>query len=131
MTKKERKGLSRRERQIMDIVYQRREATVSEVLAGLEDPPSYSAVRATMGLMVEKEHLKVRRRGQAYVYSPTVPPSQVRGKELRHLLETLFRGSESQAVAAILGMPETRISNEEYRRLSELLKKARKGKGAS
>ena len=118
--------LTRRERQIMDIVYARRTATVSEVLEALEDSPSYSAVRATMRTMVEKGHLKYRREGQAYVYLPTLTPDRARKQALRHMLSTFFEGSQSKAVAAILGLPQTRLSEEEYLRLTELLKNARR-----
>src|SRR3954471_349842 len=96
------KGLSRRERQIMDVVYRRGPATAAEVLEGLPDPPSYSAVRAMLRVLEEKGHLRHEEKGPRYVYLPTVPREEARQSALSQLVQTFFDGSTEQAVAALL-----------------------------
>ena len=93
--------LSRRERQIMEIVYARGSATAAEVLDGMSDPPSYSAVRAMMRILEEKGHLTHRHDGPRYVYSPVVPRTAARQSALKQLVKTFFDGSATQAVAAL------------------------------
>ena len=120
------KTLSRRERQIMEIVYRRGEATASEILEELDDPPSYSTVRALLRILVDKQHLLHREEGPRYVYSPTVSRHKARSGAISQVIDTFFDGSASQLVAALLGNPNTRISSEELEKLSALIASARK-----
>ena len=126
MAKKATVHLSRRERQIMDVVYRLGSATVSEVLADLPDPPSYSAVRATMRLLEERGHLKHKQDGPRYVYFPTQSRAKARRSALRHLLQTFFDGSAEHAVAALLDMSAQELSDEELDRLTRLIEDVRK-----
>jgi predicted transcriptional regulator len=116
--------LSRRERQIMDIVYARGQATAAEVTAGLPDPPSYSAVRALLRILEQKGHLKHEEDGPRYVFLPTVPRDRARRSAMRNLVRTFFDGSAAQAAAALLG--EARLSDQDVDRLAALIDKARK-----
>lgn len=120
--------LSRRERQIMDVVYALGRANVAEVLERLPDPPSYSSVRALMRILEEKGHLRHEQEGPRYVFLPTVPAETARASALRHLLKTFFDGSAEGAVAALLELREGEISDEEYERLAALIEQA-KGEG--
>lgn len=117
--------LSRRERQIMDVVYALGRASVAEVLERLPDPPSYSSVRALMRILEEKGHLRHEQEGPRYVFLPTVPAEAARKSALRHLLKTFFDGSAEGVVAALLELREAELSTEEYERLSDLIDKAR------
>jgi predicted transcriptional regulator len=119
-------ALSRRERQIMDIIYREGRATAAEVLAGLPDPPSYSAVRAMLRVLEEKGHLRHEQSGPSYVYTPTLPRDQARRSALRHLLKTFFGGSATQAVAALLDVSKKELSDEDLARLSDLIEAAKK-----
>lgn len=114
-------GLGRRERQIMEIIYQKGEATVAQVRAALRDPPSYSAVRGMLRLLENKRHVRYRREGLTYVYMPTVEAGRVRKSALRHLVETFFSGSPLHAVAALVEMSDTRISAADRQRLQGIL----------
>ena len=118
--------LSRRERQIMDVIYREGRATVAEVQVGLADPPSYSAVRTLLGLLEKKGHLRHEREGTRYVYLPTVDRDRARRSALKHLIRTFFDGSEERAVAALLDMSDARMSTETMRRLERLLAEARR-----
>ena len=122
-----REGFSRRERQIMDIVYRLGEATVADVLAGMDDPPSYSSVRALMRVLREKGHLKVRDDGRRHVFSPTVPAGRARRTALRNVLKTFFDGSVEAAVASLIGLEARHLNDEELERLQALIENARKG----
>jgi predicted transcriptional regulator len=115
-------GLGRRERQIMEIVYRRGRATVSEVRGDLPDPPSYSSVRAMLRYLEDKGRLRHEEVGPRYVYLPTAPAAEVRGSALAHVVRTFFGGSVSTAVAALLESKP--LSREEYERLSRLLDEA-------
>ena len=117
--------LSRRERQIMAVIYRLGRATAADVLEQLDDPPSYSAVRAHLRVLEEKGHLRHEQEGPRYVFRPTLPREQVRDTALRHLVQTFFEGSASQAMAALLDA-NPRISKAELERLSRLIEKARK-----
>ncbi|HJQ19949.1 MAG TPA: BlaI/MecI/CopY family transcriptional regulator [Gemmatimonadaceae bacterium] len=117
--------LSRRERQIMDVVYRHEKVTAQEVLAELPDPPSYSAVRAMLRLLEEKGHVKHEQDGPRYVYMPTVNRDKARRSALRHLVRTFFDGSTEDAVAALL-QSDGGISDPELERLSQLIDAARK-----
>jgi len=117
--------LSRRERQIMDVVYQLGEASVGEVVQRLDDPPSYSAVRALMRVLEGKNLLRHRQDGPRYVYGPTVSPDKARRSALRQMLTTFFDGSTERAVAALLDLDSTTLSAEELDRLARLIEQAR------
>jgi predicted transcriptional regulator len=118
--------LSRRERQIMDIVYARGEATAADVRAGLPDPPSYSAVRALLAILVDKGHLKHRSQQGRYIYLPTRRRAQVGRSALRRVLDTFFEGSLEKAVAALLLGSDANLSNEDLKRLAQLIQQAQK-----
>jgi predicted transcriptional regulator len=118
--------LGRRERQIMDCVHRLGEASVHEVLACLPDAPSYSSVRTMLRLLEGKGYLKHRRDGMKYVYRSTVAPEKARRSALQHLLQTFFRGSASDAVAAVLDLSGDEISPAELDRLARLIEEARK-----
>lgn len=127
MGKKLHLSLSRRERQIMDIVYRRGQATVAEVLADIDDPPSYSAIRALLRILDEdKGFLKHVEDGPRYVYKPIVPRSKARRSALSHLVRTFFDDSAEQVVAALLDMSASKLSEEELDRLSEMIEDAKK-----
>lgn len=118
--------LSRRERQIMDAVYELGAATVQEVRDRLIDPPSYSAVRAMMRILEEKGFLSHRTDGPRYVYHPTTPREEARRSALAHLMDTFFDGNMTDAVAALLDIRDGELSESEYRRLTELIDRARR-----
>jgi predicted transcriptional regulator len=120
------KALSRRERQIMDILYKLERASVGQVLAKLADKPSYSTVRAQLRVLEEKGHVRHEEHGLRYVYAPAVPRDVARRSALRHLVETFFDGSAEKVVAALLGGEVARISTEELDRLALLIAKGRK-----
>ena len=117
--------LSRRERQIMDVVFRRGEATVAEVLEELPDPPSYSSVRALLRVLEQKGHLAHREDGPRYVYAATVDRAEVRGSALERLVRTFFDGSVEKTVAALLDMESRHLSDEELERLAELVEIAK------
>jgi len=119
-------ALSRRERQIMDILYKLERASVAEVLAKLADKPNYSTVRAQLRVLEEKGHVRHEEHGLRYVYIPAVPRDVARRSALRHLVETFFEGSTEKVVAALLGGEVARISPEELERISRLISKGRK-----
>jgi len=118
--------LSRRERQIIDILYRRGRANASEVMEDLPGNPSYSTVRTQLRVLEEKGHVRHEDDGQRYVYSPAAPRGTVRRSALKHLVETFFDGSVEQTVAALLGGDPTRISEDELVRIAGLIEKARK-----
>ena len=115
--------LSRRERQIMDVVYQRGRATAAEVLDALPDPPSYSAVRALLRVLEEKGHLRHRRDGARYVFLPTVPRETARRSALARVVRTFFGGSTEAAVAALID--QSSLSDADLDRLRDLIDRAR------
>lgn len=117
--------LSRRERQIMDVVYRLEKASVGEVLERIPDPPSYSAVRALMRILEEKGHLRHEQDGPRYLYLPTVPRDSARRSALTHMVRTFFGGSAEAAVAALLDPSNHRLSERELDRLSALIEQAR------
>ena len=118
--------LSRRERQIMDVIYEMGTATVQEVLDRLDDPPSYSAVRAMMRILEEKGSLEHNQDGPRYVYLPTTPREEVRRSALTHLVSTFFDGSMEDTVATLLDIRDGGLSDEEFQRLQHLIDKAKK-----
>ncbi|HEX5443654.1 MAG TPA: BlaI/MecI/CopY family transcriptional regulator [Pirellulales bacterium] len=117
--------LGRRERQIMDVVYQLGEASVADVQQRLTDPPSYSAVRTMIRHLEGKGHLRHRREGTKYVYRPTRSRESASRSALGHLLDTFFGGSASDAVAAILDVSGDRLTGHDYDRLQQLIAQAR------
>ena len=117
-------SLSRRERQIMDVLHRRGRATVGEVMAELTGDPAYSTVRAQLRVLEEKGHVRHEEQGLKYVYIPAVPRTAARRSALRHLVETFFDGSAESAVAALLGGEGARLSDEDLERIGELVKKA-------
>lgn len=126
MSQKELSILSRRERQIMDIVYSRGQASATEVMESLPDPPSYSAVRALLRVLEEKGHLRHTQDGQRYVYSPTVERERAKRSALRRVLQTFFDDSTEDAVAALLDISQERLSDGELKRMEKLIKQARR-----
>jgi len=113
--------LSRRERQIMEILYKLGRASAAEVRTALADAPSYSAVRSTLRLLEEKGYATHEERGLRYVFVPTVPREKARRAALKHLLETFFQGSAEQAVATLLDVAAPKLSQQELDRLSRLI----------
>ena len=130
MTKQPELHLSRRERQIMDILYQHGRATTAEVLRGLPNAPSYSAVRAMLRILEEKSHVKHEEESLRYVYLPTVPRAKAKRSALKHVLRTFFDGSVEQVAVALLDGSTAKLTNAELARLEQMIKQARK-KGAS
>lgn len=120
--------LSRRERQIMDVIYRRGRATASEVLEEMADPPSYSAVRAMLRILEDKGHLHHQQDGQRYIYLPTLPADNARRSALHHLLDTFFEGSREKMVAALLDEKRGRgqIGDDELDGMARLIEQARK-----
>jgi predicted transcriptional regulator len=116
--------LTRRERQIVDILYRRGRATASEVMEELPGEPSYSTVRTQLRVLEEKGHVRHEEQGLRYVYMPAVPRGAARKSALRHLIDTFFDGSAEQVVGALLG--GAGLSDEELERIADLVAKARK-----
>jgi len=117
-------GLSRRERQIMDVIYRRGRATAAEVLEDIPDPPSYSAVRAMLRLLEEKGHVRHEQDGPRYVFLPIVNRDRARKSALTHVVRTFFDGSATEAVAALLN-DGGKLSDAELDRLSAMIEQAR------
>jgi predicted transcriptional regulator len=118
--------LSRRERQIMEILFQRGKASASEVRDAMEDAPSYSAVRAMLRVLEDKGHARHQPEGLKYVYVPTVARDKAKRSAVKHLLDTFFAGSPEQIVAALLDVSATRLTREELDRMSEMIEKAKR-----
>ena len=123
--------LGRRERQIMNVVFQRGRATAAEILEALPDPPTYSAVRGMLRLLEGKGYLKHEWDGPRYVYLPTANPARVRDSAVRHLLSTFFDDSMESAVAAMLGAAGKSLSDEELERMAKMIDEARRKRGRS
>ncbi|WP_165071188.1 BlaI/MecI/CopY family transcriptional regulator [Paludisphaera rhizosphaerae] len=119
-------ALAKREREIMDVVYRAGRATAAEVREALADPPSYSAVRAILRVLEEKGHLKHEQDGPRYVFLPTVPREKARRSALKRVVQTFFEGSTAQAVAALLGSPDAKLTEEDLDRIAGLIEQARK-----
>src|ERR1700694_1887670 len=118
--------LTRRERQIMDILYKRGRATAADVMEEIPGDPSYSTVRAQLRLLEEKGHVRHEEQGLRYVYVPAVARRAARRSALRHVVDTFFDGSAEKTVAALLGGERARLSEAELDRLADLIGKARK-----
>ena len=119
-------SLTRRERQIMDVLYRRSRATAAEVMAELNGEPHYSTVRTQLRVLEDKGHVRHEEEAGRYVYAPAVPRHAARKSALKHLVETFFDGSAEQVVAAVLGGEASRLSDEELDRVSALIDKARR-----
>src|SRR6185503_638808 len=117
-------ALSRRERQVMDILFRRGEATAADVMNDLPDPPSYSSVRSILSILVEKGHVRYREENLRYVYLPAASPEHVREEALRHVIRTFFDGSTDQTIAAVLRMSDSKLSNGAIARLQERIRRA-------
>jgi BlaI family penicillinase repressor len=126
MAKNSHKHLSRREREIMDAIYKRGQATVTEVMESLDNPPSYSAVRALMRILEEKGTLRHESRGKKYVFLPTVTRETAKRSALKRMLHVFFNDSTEAAVAALLDASQTKLTDEEWDRLGSLIKEAKK-----
>jgi predicted transcriptional regulator len=120
--------LSRRERQIMDVLYQKGRATAAEVMELLPDPPGYSSVRALLRILEEKGHIRHEIEGSKYVFIPSVHRDKAKRSAIRHLVQTFFDGSPEQAVAALLDLSAPGLSDEEVDRMTRLIEKSREGK---
>jgi len=119
-------GLSRRERQIMEILFQRGKLSASEVREAMEDAPSYSAVRALLRVLEDKGHVRHQAEGLRYVYLPTVARDKAKRAAVKHMLDTFFNGSPEQVVAALLDASAPALTTEELDRMAEMIDKARK-----
>lgn len=117
--------LTRRERQILEILFAEREASVGDVLAQMPDPPSYSSVRTILRILGEKGHVVHRADGNRYLYRAVVPREAARRRVLRQMVDTFFDGSTSAAVVALLRMGDTQLSDEARSRLEEEVRRAR------
>jgi BlaI family penicillinase repressor len=118
--------LSRRERQIMDVVYERERATAAEILAALPDPPSYSAIRATLRILEDKGHLRHEEENQRYVFLPVVTKKRASLPALRHLIDTFFEGRPERVVATLLDPTAGKLSSEELDRMAQMIERAKR-----
>ena len=118
--------LSRRERQCLDVLFQRGEGTVADVMEALADPPSYSAVRATLNVLMGKGHASYRQDGPRYVYLPAIPADTARSAAVRHLVTTFFNGSTEEAMVALLENSDTRVPRDAIERLTRKIHSARR-----
>lgn len=126
MRKPTHQTLSRRERQIMDILYQRNRATAAEIHAALPDAPTYSAVRAKLRVLEEKGHIRHEEESLRYVYIPTTPRDAARRSALRHMISTFFEGSVEQAVAALLNLSDANLTPAHLDRIQSIIDQAKK-----
>jgi BlaI family penicillinase repressor len=126
MRKDTHRNLSRRERQIMDILYQRGRASASEIHEALPDRPSYSAVRAKLRVLEEKGHVRHQEQALRYVYLPTLARDTARRSALRHMVSTFFEGSVEETVAALLDLSAANLSTKDLDRISNLIEAAKK-----
>ena len=126
MKKDGHRNFSRRERQIMDILYQRGRASAQEILDAMPDPPTYSAVRAKLRVLEEKGHIRHEEEALRYVYLPVVARDSARRSAMRHMLSTFFENSVEQAVAALVDLSAARLSREELDRISSLIDQAKR-----
>jgi predicted transcriptional regulator len=117
--------LTRREREVMDVLYRQGEATVAEVLEALDDPPTYSAVRSILRVLKEKGHITHREDGPRYVYAPAVNRERARSAALDHVVETFFDGSAESALAALLRRSDLDLSEQQITRLAGEIRHAR------
>jgi predicted transcriptional regulator len=128
MSERHQATLTRRERQIMDILYRRLRATGVEVMADLPGNPSYSTVRTQLRVLERKGHVRHEEQGAKFIYMPAVPRRAARKSALRHLVDTFFDGSVEKVVGALLGGEGARITEEELDRIAAQVDRARTGK---
>lgn len=119
-------GLSRRERQIMDILYRRGKGSANDVRDAMPDAPSYSAVRAMLRVLEEKGHIKHQEEGMKYVYAPVVAAGRAKRSAVKHVLDTFFQGSAEQIVAALLDVSSSSLTPDELERMAALIEKAKR-----
>jgi predicted transcriptional regulator len=119
-------ALSRRERQVMDILHRRAEATVAEIMAELPDPPTYSAVRSVLRILGEKQLIRYKEDGPRYVYYPATPTETTRDDALAHVVRTYFAGSPEQAVTALLRMSDVDLGDKDIAKLRDVIAAARR-----
>lgn len=127
MSKDKQRNLSRRERQIMDILYQRGRATAGEIHEAMADPPTYSAVRAKLRVLEEKGHIRHEEEALRYVYLPIVARETARRSALKHMVSTFFEDSVEDAVAALLDLSASKLKEEDLARIARLVEDARGG----
>lgn len=120
------KNLSRRERQIMDVIYQFGHATAVQVMENLPGAPGYSTVRTLLGVLERKGHLRHERRGYHYVYHPTTPVEEASTDMLAHVMNTFFEGSATKLVSAVLDLSDSSLSEAEYQQILEMIEKSHK-----
>src|SRR5690349_8502684 len=120
------RNLSRRERQIMDILYQKARATAAEIHEAIPDPPTYSAVRAKLRVLEEKGHIRHEEEALRYVYLPVVARDSARKSALRHMVTTFFAGSVEETVAALLDLSSANLKQKDLDRISNLVEQAKK-----
>ena len=118
--------LSRRERQIMDILYERGKASAADVRQAMPDAPSYSAVRAMLRVLEEKGHVRHQEQGLKYVYLPVVAATKARRSAVKHVMDTFFSGSPEQIVAALLDLSAARLTREELDRMAAMIEQAKR-----
>ncbi|MHC4611251.1 MAG: BlaI/MecI/CopY family transcriptional regulator [Planctomycetota bacterium] len=128
MKKTPQNQLSRREREIMNVVYRLGEASVADVFGRMDEDAGYDSVRVTLGILEKKGHVKHRQEGRRYVYSPTVPHEAASRSAVRNLLHTFFRGSPSRAMLTLLGM--SKLSRDELDEIAEWIEEERKSHGS-
>jgi predicted transcriptional regulator len=126
MSKARLTALSRRERDIMDVLFRRGRATADEVMRELSGDPSYSTVRTQLRVLEEKGHVRHEEDGRRFVYMPAIPRATARKAALRHVVDTFFDGSVERVVAALLGGDAARLTDEELTRIRQLVEDARK-----
>jgi BlaI family transcriptional regulator, penicillinase repressor len=122
-------NLSRRERQVMEILHRRGESTVAEIMQGMEDPPTYSAVRSILRILGEKRMVSHREEGARYIYAPAKPTESAREDVLAHVVQTYFSGSVEHAVNALLMLSDTQLKDSELNRLRDRIRRARLNEG--
>jgi len=118
--------LSRRERQIMDVLFRKQRATAAEILEAIPDAPGYSAIRALLRILEDKGHIRHEADGARYVYLPAVPVEKAKSSAIRHLLDTFFDGNVENAVATLIDGESRQLSREELDRIGKLIEEARK-----
>jgi len=128
MTQPLHSALSRRERQIMDVLYRLGRATANEVMEQLPGEPNSSTVRTQLRVLETKGHVRHEEHGLRYIYIPTAPRHSVRQSALKHLIETFFEGSAEKMLSTLLGSEGSKLSDEDLDRLAQLIEKARKGR---
>ena len=126
MLKKKNDRLSKREQQIMDIIYKEGPCSATEIHKLMPDPPSYSAVRAMLKVLIDKKHLKHKLDGIKYIYSPTVNVEKAKKSALTDVLKTFFEGSAQNAVATLIDMSKDEMGKDDFEALSKMIEEAKK-----